>query len=202
MSSGSDSTSTASSSSSTGTSTASMMTMTFHTGISDSLWWSSWTPTTPVAYAFTFLALVALGITSRALHAYKATWERRIRVKNMKTSHIVVQSRNRVAEKVRESAADSVEVMKVPEPSVRSSNPSVAETERVRLINPWRLSVDVPRGLLHFLYSGVGYLLMLAVMTANVGYFFAVLTGLFLGEVLFGRYAFAPVVAPELVGSD
>ena len=63
----------------------------------------------------------------------------------------------------------------------------------------WRTSVDVPRSLLQMVISGVNYLLyglysserltsrMITVMTMNVGYFFAVLGGIFFGELAFGR---------------
>jgi len=53
---------------------------------------------------------------------------------------------------------------------------------------PWRLSVDLPRACIFTLQAGVGYLLMLAVMTLNVGYFLSVLAGLFFGELVLGRY--------------
>ena len=68
--------------------------------------------------------------------------------------------------------------------------------ENLRVANPWRISVDLPRGLLQFLHSGLGYVLMLIVMTANAGYFFAILVGILIGEVAFGRYAKPPVLFP------
>ncbi|KAJ5107109.1 Ctr copper transporter [Penicillium angulare] len=51
----------------------------------------------------------------------------------------------------------------------------------------WRVSVNVPRALLRTIHQGIAYLLMIAVMTMNVGFFFAVLVGFFFGELLFGR---------------
>lgn len=73
---------------------------------------------------------------------------------------------------------------------------ALAEEDALRVANPWRASVDLPRGLLQFFQSGLGYLLMLIVMTANAGYFFAVLAGIFIGEVAFGRFAKPPVLFP------
>ncbi len=64
----------------------------------------------------------------------------------------------------------------------------------------WRTSVDIPRSFLQMIISGINYLLydflegivadvdrMITVMTMNVGYFFAVLSGIFVGELAFGR---------------
>lgn len=52
---------------------------------------------------------------------------------------------------------------------------------------PWRFSVDLPRALMFLCIAGVSYLLMLAVMTMNIGYFCSVLGGAF-GELAVGRY--------------
>ncbi|CCG81137.1 putative Ctr copper transporter [Taphrina deformans PYCC 5710] len=181
-----------------------MMSMTFHSNTTDSLWFSGWTPKSGVAYAFTIVALVAFGIMYRALNAYAATRERRVRVTNLEKANVVVQSMGaNVPDHVRESQVDSTTILKEPT-AIRSNTTTSISSSRltsdnVRLINPWRLSVDLPRGMIHVVIAGTGYLLMLAVMTFNVGYFFAVLGGLFIGEVTFGRYAFAPVIAPALV---
>ncbi|KAJ5684888.1 Ctr copper transporter [Penicillium maclennaniae] len=58
---------------------------------------------------------------------------------------------------------------------------------REKLIQTWRLSVNLPRAALRMLNQGISYLLMIAVMTMNVGFFFAVLVGYFVGELVFGR---------------
>jgi len=54
---------------------------------------------------------------------------------------------------------------------------------------PFRLSVDVPRAAVVTVIAAVTYLLMLAVMTMNVGYFLSILLGVFLGDLGLGRYA-------------
>ncbi|KLU83211.1 copper transporter [Magnaporthiopsis poae ATCC 64411] len=54
---------------------------------------------------------------------------------------------------------------------------------------PWRLSVDPLRAVIDTVIAGTGYLLMLAVMTMNIGYFLAVLGGTFLGSLAVGRFA-------------
>lgn len=67
--------------------------------------------------------------------------------------------------------------------------------ERVRVVRstkqpgiPFRLSVDVPRAMMVALITGVGYLIMLGVMTMQVGYFCSLVAGVFVGELLVGRY--------------
>ncbi|KAJ5376771.1 hypothetical protein N7509_013657 [Penicillium cosmopolitanum] len=61
------------------------------------------------------------------------------------------------------------------------------EPSRQNLIQTWRLSVNLPRALLRMVNQGIAYLLMIAVMTMNVGFFFAVLVGYFVGELISGR---------------
>ncbi|KAJ8057790.1 hypothetical protein OCU04_013261 [Sclerotinia nivalis] len=58
-------------------------------------------------------------------------------------------------------------------------------------IRPWRLSVDPVRAVMDTIIAGVGWLLMLAVMTMNLGYFLSVLGGTFLGSLALGRYVIA-----------
>jgi len=71
--------------------------------------------------------------------------------------------------------------------SVRSGNRREGEEEGNPWTAPWRFSIELPRAGLSTVVSGVGYLLMLAVMTFNVGYFLSVLAGIFVGELAFGR---------------
>lgn len=54
--------------------------------------------------------------------------------------------------------------------------------------HPFRVATETSRALLEVIIGGVGYLLMLAVMTMNVGYFLSVLGGIFLGSFVAGRF--------------
>lgn len=53
------------------------------------------------------------------------------------------------------------------------------------------LLMDVIRGLARFVLAGLAYLLMLAAMSFHVGIFFAVISGVGVGSMLFGRWRFA-----------
>lgn len=53
---------------------------------------------------------------------------------------------------------------------------------------PFRARIDITRGFLHALEVAWGFLVMLVVMTYNVGLFFAVLAGSFVGMVVVGRF--------------
>ncbi|KAL5382552.1 hypothetical protein DPSP01_006393 [Paraphaeosphaeria sporulosa] len=53
---------------------------------------------------------------------------------------------------------------------------------------PWRANEAVALGAMDVVIAGVSYLLMIAVMTMNVGYFLSVLAGVFIGSMAFGRF--------------
>ncbi|KAL3418480.1 low affinity copper transporter [Phlyctema vagabunda] len=52
----------------------------------------------------------------------------------------------------------------------------------------WRAKEAIMLGSIDVVLAGVGYLLMIAVMTMNVGYFLSVLAGIFVGSVVFSRF--------------
>ncbi|ORY67596.1 Ctr copper transporter [Pseudomassariella vexata] len=55
--------------------------------------------------------------------------------------------------------------------------------------HPFRVATESSRAVFEVLVGGVAYLLMLAVMTLNVGYFLSVLGGIFLGTFVCGRFS-------------
>ncbi|BFZ58570.1 hypothetical protein PYCC9005_005634 [Savitreella phatthalungensis] len=224
--------STGDTSSSTSSSSSSMMMSLFHTSFRDPILWASWSPRSSGAYAVTWLAVMVLGILTRAVSAYMHVWERKVRVRNLEKGSVLVRRVDAASEcdidavdavfirrdstnyQPSISSEDTANASRHPGPSTTVTTPAadpaihgektplqvvlparaIEPAAGGRIVNPWRLTVDVPRGLLHFLYAGLGYLLMLIVMTGNAGYFFAVLVGLFIGETAFGRYAKPPVL--------
>lgn len=60
--------------------------------------------------------------------------------------------------------------------------PDITETKVTP--RPWRANEAILSGALDTVIAGVSYLLMVAVMTMNTGYFLSVLGGVFLGSVL------------------
>ncbi|KAF2866941.1 Ctr copper transporter [Massariosphaeria phaeospora] len=60
------------------------------------------------------------------------------------------------------------------------------EAKRAR--RPWRANEAAMLGAMDVLVGAVSYLLMIAVMTMNVGYFLSVLAGIFVGSMAFGRF--------------
>ncbi|EME49509.1 hypothetical protein DOTSEDRAFT_68319 [Dothistroma septosporum NZE10] len=175
-----------------GSSSAMSMSMVFTTDHSTPLYSSAWTPSGTGAYAGTCIFLVVLGVISRLLLAYRHALEEKWHDKAVQRRYIVVAGENATeregqlgpsAEKSDEATLttrgmdETVRVVRTPRGSLQST--------------PWRFSTDLPRACIFTVQAGVGYLLMLAVMTLNVGYFLSVLAGLFVGELFVGRYTFA-----------
>ncbi|OQO06903.1 hypothetical protein B0A48_07469 [Cryoendolithus antarcticus] len=180
------------SSSTSSSGSMSMMSMDFTNDHSAPLYSSAWTPKTSGGYAGTCIFLVFLAVISRLLIAYRHVLESKWHNKAVKRRYIKV--------------AVATETDRERQPSLSASEKSEAAVLTVRgmdetvrvvrspaqsgiTIQPWRFSVDLPRACVFTVQAGVGYLLMLAVMTLNVGYFLSVLAGLFVGELAVGRYA-------------
>ncbi|KAK9314148.1 Ctr copper transporter family-domain-containing protein [Lipomyces starkeyi] len=156
---------------------SSMSSMSFHTSIFDFLFSRGWTPSSRGQYAGTCIFLIVLAVIYRMTHVLKHRTERYLNARarqlarNIATAHLNMDLN-----------AGSFE---------KSAGEATTEPERplqFRNVRPWRVSMDIPLSLIQLVLSGVAYLLMLAVMTFNVGYFLSVLGGIFLGELLFGRF--------------
>ncbi|KAF2749079.1 Ctr copper transporter-like protein [Sporormia fimetaria CBS 119925] len=167
-----------------GSSSHSMMNMVFFTASNTPLYANSWTPSSAGAYAGTCIFLIVLAVLFRTLFTLRAHLEAKWIESAMKRRYVIVEGQG-ANEKITSEDTNSMT-------GILTAN-GLAENVRivqapVKHIQPWRFGVDIPRSLITTVAVAVGYLLMLAVMTFNVGYFLSVLAGAFIGELAFGRF--------------
>jgi len=159
--------------------------MVFTTSHHTPLYGAGWTPTTAGGYAGSCIFLVFLAILLRLLFAGKALLEQRWSIAARNRRYVRVHGRTTEAGRIDQdpdAKTGSLITVNGVEENVKVV---VAKSEFM----PFRLSVDVPRAALTTVIAAVAYLLMLAVMTYNVGYFLSILLGVFLGDLAVGRYA-------------
>ncbi|PVI00913.1 hypothetical protein DM02DRAFT_592098 [Periconia macrospinosa] len=165
--------------SSSATTMSGAMTNTFSTTTLVTLWFTDWTTNTPSAYAFTLIFLFALGIFNRFLAALKTQLERRW--------DEVESERDE-----RSGAKEELEPLSPVPVGMRHSGEKGGNGRGKRRFwiasKPWSAKRDGARAGFEFTRAVIGYILMLAVMTYNVGFFFAVTGSVLLGELVFGRY--------------
>ncbi|KAH0400600.1 Ctr copper transporter, partial [Aureobasidium melanogenum] len=168
------------------------MSMVFTTAHNTPLYSKAWTPTSTGAYAGTCIFLIVLAIISRLLQAWRHTLEQKFHDKAMKRRYVVVRGEQEGEQSLDESEAAKEISEKQAILTSRGLDEKVrviTATSRSKETTPWRITTELPRACVYTLQAGLGYLLMLAVMTLNVGYFLSVLAGLFVGELAIGRYA-------------
>ncbi|OTA83881.1 hypothetical protein M434DRAFT_83606 [Hypoxylon sp. CO27-5] len=143
--------------------------MVFFQSVTTPLYSTAWTPQGEGSYAGTCIFLIALALIHRILIALRSI------VFDSNQAH----HRHR---KVVSSDSDDY-------PGSRSELESIGNQFRSQWnSHPFRVATETVRALLEVVIGGIGYLLMLAVMTMNVGYFLSVLGGIFLGTFVAGRF--------------
>lgn len=166
-------------------SSSSMMGMLFNTAADTPLYTSSFAPSTSGQYAGICIFLIILAAVLRGLFAAKTLVEARWTAQALQRRYIVVADKQPAAERIESDEASRTGVL-----TANGVEERVTIAHRqVGGVQPWRFGVDLPRAAMVTVIVGVGYMLMLAVMTMNVGYLLSVLGGTFLGEVAFGRYS-------------
>lgn len=137
-----------------GSSSHTGMTMAFFTATNTPLYSEAWTPQNAGQYAGTCIFLIILAITLRGIFTAKSFLEARALEAAMKRRYVVVAGEKAVAEQANDASSMS---------GILTSN-GMQEDVRivsapVKLIQPWRFSVDLPRAALMMVATGVGYLL-------------------------------------------
>ena len=168
------------------------MSMVFTTAHNTPLYSKAWTPSSTGAYAGTCIFLVVLAILSRLLQAWRHTLEQKIHDRAMKRRYVVVAGEQEGEQPSNESELAKENLEKQAILTSRGLDEKVrviTASSRSKETTPWRISTELPRACVYTVQAGLGYLLMLAVMTLNVGYFLSVLAGLFVGELAIGRFA-------------
>lgn len=139
----------------------------------DNLWFLGWVPMSAGAMVGTCIGLFMLGLIDRWISVCAAVtggyWDKRSQI---------LQSNN-----------SSITTSKSDVKSPTSSPIDLAGTSYLQSSPPFIPSHDFPRGIIHATRSALKFVLMLAIMTFNVGFIFSILFGLGVGEMLFGRFA-------------
>ncbi|KAH7116261.1 Ctr copper transporter [Dendryphion nanum] len=194
------------------------MATTFSVNTRVTLWFTEWTTTTRGTYFLTILFLFSLGIFNRFLGAFKSQLERKWKEQGLPPQslrkketgeeqsttgtirgHVRQWSRAMRPQPVRlddpERELESEPLSPAP-PNIRVENEEaekpITNTPSKKKLwissAPWSIKEDGIRATLEFIRALIGYILMLAVMTYNVGFLFAVTGSVLLGEFIFGRY--------------
>ncbi|KAK8075392.1 low affinity copper transporter [Apiospora hydei] len=146
----------------------SQMAMVFFQSVNSPLFAKAWTPASPGAYAGTCIFLIALATLHRVLIAVR---------------NLVFETGPHGHRKLDTDEEEAAYMRRYG----RSAG-VLARVRRALHDNPFRIATETARAFSEVIVGGIGYLLMLAVMTMNVGYFLSVLGGIFLGAFLAGRF--------------
>ncbi|PSN61777.1 hypothetical protein BS50DRAFT_504095 [Corynespora cassiicola Philippines] len=188
------------------------MSSTFSFDTHVTLFFTEWTTTTPAAYIFTVIFLFFLGIFNRFLGALRSQLERRWKENQSKSQNQIQQGMAELRKRPttiqghirswsrqlnpKTSRLDGDEEESEPLSPAPPGLPvhtadkdaSVSQAKFWIPSGVWSVKKDGIRAMLEFSRALIGYILMLAVMTYNVGFFFAVTGSVLLGEFIFGRY--------------
>lgn len=156
-----------------------------HFGGRDTLLFQAWHPSSPPAVAGASIGIFVFGVVERLV----AAWRRRLEhqwkskalalvTKHQPSNPVLPCTQAGSTEPKRVGTDECVEVGSNPPGSIRSVS---------RVIPPFIISHDIPRGMIHALQSTFTYAQMLVVMTFNGAYIISLIVGLGVGECLFGR---------------
>ncbi|KAG9247442.1 Ctr copper transporter [Calycina marina] len=161
------------------------MAMTFFSATNTALYSLDWQPATVGAYAGTCIFLIILAVVFRGLIAMRSWREEAWRDVAFNRRYVTVAGKLPKSERL--SHESSSKSMTISENGIEENVMVVKKKGQTRM--PWRFSIDPVRAAMDTVIVGVGYLIMLAVMTMNTGYFLSIIGGTFLGSLAFGRFA-------------
>ncbi|OAG25316.1 hypothetical protein CC77DRAFT_1057098 [Alternaria alternata] len=190
------------------------MASTFSSSTHVTLWFTEWTTTTTATYVLTIFFLFFLGIFNRFLSALKSQlemkWKGQHETKSTlpsipnteKLGHDVRGHARQWSRAVRQQPFDMDDKERQEIEPLSPAEPRLIEAEEIGLSRhrhvssksfwiaqaPWSIRKDGISAALEFVRALIGYVLMLAVMTYNIGFLFAVTASVLFGELLFGRY--------------
>ncbi|KAG8984284.1 hypothetical protein FRB94_006196 [Tulasnella sp. JGI-2019a] len=178
-----------------GTTSGGMMKPYLHFTNGDILWMREWVPSSPGAVSGACLGLIFLAIIERLLSAMhgvmEAWWKRKA---NAILQRKLPSSETRPPLSCHDSdekngLSDTEAALTRSSSNASNATAAVPRAPIFRVLPPFILSHDLTRAALTTARSAVGYTLMLAVMTFNASFIISILIGVFIGELLFGRFA-------------
>ncbi|KAL6703579.1 hypothetical protein ACN47E_009524 [Coniothyrium glycines] len=187
------------------------MSSTFSASTRVTLWFADWTTTSTAAYALAIFFLFSLGMCNRFLGALRSQLERKwkdqreVDASSRSKQEKMMQDNSSGRRHARQwSLALRTQPVRLQHAEEHESEPLSPAIQTHRgdetgarkpaqrtfwLPNaPWSVKRDGISALLEFTRALIGYVLMLAVMTYNIGFLFAVTGSVLLGELVFGRY--------------
>lgn len=157
----------------------------------DSLFFMAWVPLSTGAVIGACIGLFLLAIIDRWVSAMRAVmqlyWSRRTEDLLAARSVVLLNGESTSTEKKRLSNS-SVGSDGGYLPTHLPTQLPRGRIARLRHSAPFIPSHDFARGAMFACKSAISYALMLAVMTFHAGYIIAIIAGLGVGEVLFGRF--------------
>lgn len=128
--------------------------------------------------------MIVLAAIFRFLIAFKSMLEKRWIDVEVNRRYVAVTRKPNTKERISSNAESSRALLT--ENGVEED--VIVVRRHMKGVRPWRITTDGPRAAIDTVIAGVLFLLMLAIMTMNVGYLLSVLCGTFLGSLAVGRY--------------
>jgi len=166
------------------TSSSSTMMFLHFVPFSDSIWFQEWVPASHGALVGACIGLFILGMLERLFSGMRGVLETYWR---RKTDAILYR---KYSSTVKLPSFSKSENEFSPLETLESNSTSDVSTIVVRrLLPPFILGHELSRAVLRTMQSGVGFAVMMAVMTFNASYIISIMLGIFTGEMLFGRFS-------------